>query len=192
MTTFKAKVTQNIPANRLIGLGGINTEGDPEEGWETVYLILSKKGWIPDLVSTSDLEKGSIVNVNIKNNPVWKVEASEDLPAGTLVQCDDDGRVKHYRPEDGTHFGFTTHSVKAGEVVQIVRKYGYMPQNQVEATSFNVEEFKRTENNDDNENNHDNEYPKHVGGGYYELSNGEKVQGKDKAIKAEQALKSGE
>lgn len=48
------------------------------------------------------------------------------------------------------------------------------------------------QNDDDNENNHDDEYPKHVGGGYYELSNGEKVQGKDKAIEAEQALKSGE
>ena len=136
MTTFKAKVTQDIPANRLIGLGGINTEGDPEEGWETVYLILSKKGWIPDLVSTSDLEKGSFVNVTIKNNPVWKVEASEDLPAGTLVQCDDDGRVKHYRPQDGNHFGFTTHSVKAGEVVSIVRKYGSMPQNQMDTMAF--------------------------------------------------------
>ena len=136
MTTFKAKVTQNIPANRLIGLGGVNTEGDPEEGWNTVYLILSKKGWIPDLVSTSDLEKDSIVNVTIKNNPVWKVEASEDLPAGTLVQCDEDGRVKHYRPEDGNHFGFTTHSVKAGDVVSIVRKYGSMPQSQEGTMAF--------------------------------------------------------
>ena len=32
------------------------------------------------------------------------------------------------------------------------------------------------------------EYPKHTGGGYYELSNGEKVQGKEKAIEAEKAL----
>src|SRR5690625_337096 len=137
MTTFAAKVTQNIPANRLIGLGGVNTEGDPEEGWETVYLILSKKGWIPDLVSTADLEKGSVVNVKIKNNSVWKVESSEDLPAGTLVQCDDDGRVKHYRPEDGNHFGFTTHSVKAGEVVEVVRKYGYNPPtSQIESMSY--------------------------------------------------------
>lgn len=36
------------------------------------------------------------------------------------------------------------------------------------------------------------EFPKHTGGGWYELSNGEKVQGKDEAIEAEQALKSGE
>lgn len=140
MTTFKVKVIQDIPANRLIALGGVNSEGNPEEGWETVYLILSKKGWIPDLVSTSDLEKDSVVNVTIKNNPVWKVESSEDLPAGTAVQCDDDGRVKLYRPEDGNHFGFTTHSVKAGEVVEIVRKYGQMPQKQEDALSGGIEE----------------------------------------------------
>lgn len=136
MTKFKAKVIQDIPANRLIALGGVNSEGNPEEGWETVYLILSKKGWIPDLVSTSDLEKDSVVNVTIKNNPVWKVESSEDLPAGTAVQCDDDGRVRYYRQKDGNHFGFTTHSVKAGEVVEIVRKYGQMPPKQEEAMAF--------------------------------------------------------
>ncbi|MDB0581234.1 hypothetical protein [Salinicoccus roseus] len=32
------------------------------------------------------------------------------------------------------------------------------------------------------------DYPKHTGGGYYELSNGEKVQGKEEAEKAEQEL----
>lgn len=31
-------------------------------------------------------------------------------------------------------------------------------------------------------------YPKHTGGGWYELSNGEKVQGKDEAIAAEKKL----
>lgn len=31
--------------------------------------------------------------------------------------------------------------------------------------------------------------PEHVGGGYYALSNGEKVKGKEAAIKAEAALK---
>ncbi|MEG0450127.1 MAG: hypothetical protein RR595_09740 [Lysinibacillus sp.] len=36
------------------------------------------------------------------------------------------------------------------------------------------------------------EYPKHVGGGTYELSNGEKVKGKDEAIIAEDLLKQGE
>src|SRR5690625_309815 len=176
MTTCEAKFSQDIPANRLMALSSINAQDNPEEGWETVYLILSKKGCIPDLVSTSGLEKDSDVNVTIKNNPVWKVESSENLPAGTLVQCDDDGRVKHYRPEDGNHFGFTTHSVKAGEVVEIIRKYGSMPQNQMGASSFDARKF----NNE--------EFPKHTGGGYYELSNGEKVQGKDSAIEAEKSI----
>lgn len=32
------------------------------------------------------------------------------------------------------------------------------------------------------------DFPKHVGGGQYELSNGEKVKGKDAALEAEKAL----
>lgn len=35
-------------------------------------------------------------------------------------------------------------------------------------------------------------YPIHTGGGWYELSNGDKVQGKDEAEQAEDALKGGE
>ena len=38
----------------------------------------------------------------------------------------------------------------------------------------------------------ESEFPKHTGGGYYELSNGEKVKGKDEAKEAEKALKSGD
>jgi uncharacterized protein YdhG (YjbR/CyaY superfamily) len=34
-------------------------------------------------------------------------------------------------------------------------------------------------------------YPKHTGGGWYELSNGDKVQGKDRAVEAEAAALSG-
>jgi len=191
MTTFEAKVIQDIPANRLLALGGINSDGDPNEGWETIYLKTSERGWIPDLVTNSELDKDTFVTVTIKNNPIWRVEASQRLPAGTLVMCDDDGRVKSYTPTQGNHIGYTTHAVEEGEVVEIVRKYGQMPQNQVEAASFNAEEFEQTENDDDNQV-ADSEFPKHTGGGYYELSNGEKIQGKDAAIEAEEALKSGE
>lgn len=35
-------------------------------------------------------------------------------------------------------------------------------------------------------------FPKHTGGGHYELSDGSKVQGKDKAVEAEEALKNQE
>lgn len=36
------------------------------------------------------------------------------------------------------------------------------------------------------------EFPKHVGGGLYLLSNGEKIKGKDAALEAEEKLKSKE
>lgn len=196
MTTFEAKVIQDIPAYRLLALGGVNSEDDPNKGWETIYLKTSELGWIPDLVTSADLEEGEFVSVSIKNSPTWKVEASQNLPAGTLVMCDADGRVKSYTPADGNHIGYTTHSVEAGEVVEIVRKYGQMPTNQVEAAAFNVEEFEQVENTEEKqevdekeqEESADNEFPKHTGGGYYELSNGEKVQGKDAAIEAEKEL----
>lgn len=136
MTTFKAKVLDNIPANRLVGLGGINRDDNPEEGWDSVYLVMPKLGQIPDLVATGALEEGQEVNVTIKNNPVWNVEASERLPAGTLVQCTDDGRVQNFKTSAGTYFGFTTESAEEGDVVSVVRKYGQMPQEQVEQSTY--------------------------------------------------------
>jgi len=36
-----------------------------------------------------------------------------------------------------------------------------------------------------------NEYPKHTGGGWYELSNGDKVRSKENAIKEEKLIESG-
>src|SRR5690625_1084216 len=145
MATIEAKVIEDIPANRLIALGGINSEGNPEEGWETIYLKTSELGWIPDMVTSLELKKDSFVDVSIKNNPIWKVEASQNLPAGTLVMCDVDGRVKSYTPSDGNHIGYTTHSVIEGEVVVIVRMYGGMPQTQVDASTFSVADYREKE-----------------------------------------------
>lgn len=169
MTTLRAKVIENIPANRLLALGGFDSEGNPSEGWETIYLKLPELGWIPDFVTNGELEEGSFVNVRIANNPVWRVESAQSLPAGTLVMCDEVGRVKDYRPNEGSHIGFTTHSVEAGEVVSIVRKYGgTMPQNQTETMA--IEEPVE-----------DDVSAYHVGGGWYEV-NGERIQGKAKAL----------
>ncbi|WP_079479714.1 hypothetical protein [Halobacillus salinus] len=42
------------------------------------------------------------------------------------------------------------------------------------------------------ENPSEGEFPKHTGGGYYEISNGEKVQGKEEAQKAQRDLDAGE
>lgn len=48
---------------------------------------------------------------------------------------------------------------------------------------FLSEESKQTPRKEDN-----SDYPNHVGGGYYELSNGEKVKGKEEAQKAQDEL----
>lgn len=140
MTTFRAKVVEDIPANRLLGLGGVNS--DPEEGWDIPLLVHSRLGWIPDFVTRKELKAGEYVNVTIKDNPIWEVEAAEDLPAGTAVQCTDDGRVKHYVPADGNHIGCTIHAVKAGETVKFFRKYGTMPQSQEEALTMKASSSK--------------------------------------------------
>lgn len=140
MTTFRAKVVEDIPANRLIGLGGVSR--DPEEGWDIPLLIHSRLGWVPDFVTSKELKAGEYVTVSIKDRPIWEVEAAEDLPAGTAVQCTDDGRVKHYVPADGNHIGCTIHAVKAGETVKFFRKYGTMPQSQEEALTMKASSSK--------------------------------------------------
>src|SRR5690625_2201935 len=138
MTTFRAQVIQNIPANRLVALAGIGSVENRE--YDKIYLKKSELGWIPDFVTNTELSEGQSVTITIKNNPVWRVEAAHRLPAGTAVMCDDEDRVKSYNPSQGNHIGYTTHEVEAGEVVSIVRKYGTMPQSQVEASSYNVEQ----------------------------------------------------
>jgi hypothetical protein len=138
MTTFEAHVIQDIPANRLVALAGLGSVGNRE--FDKIYLKLSETGWIPDFVANGNLEEGQSTTVTIRNNPVWEVEAAQHLPAGTLVMCDEVGRVRSYNPSHGNHIGYTTHEVEAGEVVSIVRKNGGMPQNQVDAASFEFEE----------------------------------------------------
>jgi len=145
MTTFQAQVIQNIPANRLVALAGVGSVDNRE--YDKIYLKISDLGWIPDFVTSVDLEEGQEVDVVIRNNPIWNVEAAQRLPAGTLVMCDEEGRVKSYNPSQGNHIGYTTHEVEAGEVVSIVRKYGNMPQNQAEIMSF-VTQSKENNTND--------------------------------------------
>src|SRR5699024_5447905 len=112
---------------------------------DTIYLQTGKLGEVPDLVSTGDLEEGTETTVTIRNNPIWEVEAAQELPAGTLVQCDSDGRVKTYRPDDGSYVGFTTHSAEEGQTVSIVRKTGIMSQSQIETMSMQQQEKPKSE-----------------------------------------------
>lgn len=50
-----------------------------------------------------------------------------------------------------------------------------------------IQEVESDEKKDDDK--AESKFPKHSGGGWYELSNGEKVQGKDEALEAEKELK---
>lgn len=62
--------------------------------------------------------------------------------------------------------------------------------NEINSTKYGVlVEVVNEEPPEDIEIEDDTEFPKHTGGGYYELSNGEKVQGKEAAIEAEAELK---
>src|SRR5690625_3098155 len=115
MTTFRAQVIQNIPANRLVALAGIGSVENRE--YDKIYLKKSELGWIHDFVTNVDLEEGQEVEVVMKNYTIWNVEAAQRLLAGTLVMCDEVGRVKSYNPSQGNHIVYTTHEVVAGEVV---------------------------------------------------------------------------
>lgn len=141
MKQFKATVIENIPANRLLNLAGSGSVDDRDT--DTIYLQVGKLGSIPDLVTYENLEEGTETNVRIADNPIWQVEASQDLHAGTLVMCDDDGRVKFYNSNDGNYIGFTIHAAQEGEVVSIVRKSGMMLDNQIETMSMKTKQKKK-------------------------------------------------
>lgn len=57
----------------------------------------------------------------------------------------------------------------------------------IELTEERFEEIKSADGSliEEVEGEYISEFPKHIGGGYYELSNGEKVKGKDAAIAAQ-------
>jgi len=119
---FSALVHEDIPANRLVCLGGIGSV--PDRDPETVYLRLAREGELPDLVATRDLTVGEIVTVEIKGSPYWTAEAAEDIWAGTLVTTAEGGKVQNFKTGLVQYIGFSTHSAKAGELVTFVRKPG--------------------------------------------------------------------
>lgn len=112
MSTFKALVTVDVKANRLLSLSGGN--GIPQ-------ISITEVGGIPDFRSSGELEADSEVTVTLKNSPVWDVEAGEDLSAGEYVEVGEGG-VLVASEEAG--IGYITEAVEAGEVAQLVRQSG--------------------------------------------------------------------
>ena len=112
MTTFQALVTEDVKANRLLSLTGGN--GIPA-------ISITAPGENPDFRSSGELKAETEVTVTLKNNPVWDVEAGEDLPAGTYVEVGEGGALG---AAEGTGIGYVAEEVKAGGIAKLVRQAG--------------------------------------------------------------------
>jgi hypothetical protein len=116
MSSFDAIVTQDIPANRLLSMTGGN--GAP-------HISITAPGGNPDFVSTGELKANQTVVVSMKDNPIWKVEAGEDLKAGQHVEVGADGVIV---ASDGEGIGFVSDEVSAGGLAKLVRAGKVGPQ----------------------------------------------------------------
>lgn len=110
MTTFKALVTEAVEANRLLSLQGGN--GTPT-------ISVTEEGGIPDFRSTGSIEADTEVTVTLKNNPIWQVEAGEDLNAGSYVEVGEGGVIVSSESEG---IGYVAEAVEEGELAKLVRK----------------------------------------------------------------------
>lgn len=174
MSRFVVTANELIPANRLVVL----TVGGKSNNDE-IRVRLAKFGEAPDFLASREIKKDEKVTVNISNNLTWSVESAEDIRAGVSVGVSDDGRLIEALTDDNTvSIGYSTQSGVTGDIVDYVRNVKYRI-----LSNEGVSEVSSSTSSVSNE-----EYPKHVGGGYYELSNGDKVQGKDKALESEKSL----
>ncbi|WP_253288850.1 hypothetical protein [Amphibacillus sp. MSJ-3] len=110
MSTFKALVTEDVAPNRLLSLAGGN--GVPK-------ISITPAGGTPDFRSTGALSADSEVTVTLKNNPVWQVEAGEDLSAGTYVEVGEGGVLV---ASESTGIGYVAEAVEEGGLAKLVRK----------------------------------------------------------------------
>jgi len=108
MTRFKATVSEDIQANRLMVKS--NSKG-------IFGLSVAKSGDTPEFRSTGKLKEGQEVTVTVKDNISWDVEAGEDIDPGANVGVGEGGTVV----ASGDSFGYAVKSAKTGEVVEIVR-----------------------------------------------------------------------
>ena len=110
MNSFLALVTEDVKANRLLSLIGGN--GVPR-------IAITPAGGEPDYRSTIDLKANEEITVSLENNPIWGIEAGEDIGAGAYVEVGEKGKIV---ASDGEGIGYITEGVKNGEVASFVRK----------------------------------------------------------------------
>src|SRR5690625_6401025 len=102
MAKFKATVIGDVPGNRLLSL-----KAETRSNEDVMTISVTEPGGSPGFRSTGSLKDGQEVSVSIKNNPVWEVEASEDLTVGSYVAVGEGGTVV-----TGEGFGYVAESVK--------------------------------------------------------------------------------
>lgn len=110
MSTFKALVTENVAANRLLSLSGGN--GVPQ-------ISITTAGGTPDFRSTGELTADTEITVTLKNSPVWQVEAGEDLSAGAYVEVGESGVIV---ASESTGIGYVAEAVEVGGAAKLVRQ----------------------------------------------------------------------
>lgn len=114
MTSVKATVVGDIPAHRLLWLYGSDDGQDMKIG------LPKERGNYVDFVTSVALQDGQEVTINIKNNPVWLVEAATRIDVGANVAANTDGRVGAYTSAP-IRIGYSLDYGEAGDLVRIVR-----------------------------------------------------------------------
>src|SRR5690625_4241431 len=106
MTRFKATVSEDVEANRLM-------VKSVSEG--LIGLSIAQPGDTPEFRSTGKLLEGQEVTVTIKGANSWNIEAGGDIEAGADVGVGDDGMA--IESEDS--FGYATRSASAGDKIEV-------------------------------------------------------------------------
>lgn len=110
MSTFKAKVTADTAAYRLMSINN---------GTEMIEIAPTSAGGNPDFHSTREIKANEEVIVTVMDKPSWQVEAGADLEVGQQVEAGQGGVVV---PSDNTGIGYVTKAVKAGEIANVFRQ----------------------------------------------------------------------
>lgn len=115
--TFKAVVSGNVPAHRLMVIKGRNEEG-------IIEVRVADNDTAADFVSTRSLEDGEITEVTLMDGVrIWEVEAQEGVLPGQWVAARDGGRVGNRSKETTREaVGFVLEGADEGDVAKIVRR----------------------------------------------------------------------
>src|SRR5699024_10347787 len=116
---FKAIVQGDVPANRLMVLGGRTDEG-------VIKVSVADTISAADFVSNRALTDGEETKVDLKDGVnIWAVEAHKDMTTGTWVGCRECGTVGQRSGtfvEHAEEIVLTSEPAVAGEVVKVDRR----------------------------------------------------------------------